>query len=301
MSSEIIRVFARRTKFTPVDDLAFYDAPPMFPVPDLPVCVSITFTWDIAKGKRLVVAWKDKCRPVLLGGPAFDNLPGPGKFVPGRFLKLGVTITSRGCPKKCPWCFVPKREGRLREIEIQPGYIVQDNNLLACSDNRFERVCNMLSEQNKGAEFKGGLDVDYLRPWHVERLKGIRVNELWVACDTDAALAKLDKAADLLADFPIWKKRCYVMVGFNGENTDQAERRLEAVYAKGFLPFVRPYKSADKGEFLWSVGPEGHRRADLIRKWSRPAAYRGKKVKSGEQNGKEESRPTKAMDVVERR
>lgn len=288
MSNDIIRVFARKTSFTPTDDLAFFDEPPIFELPDLPVHVSVTFTWDIEKGQRLMAAWRNKSDRVFLGGPAFSraHLDSDDKFVPGQFLKDGITITSRGCPKNCPWCLVPKREGRLREIEIQPGYIIQDNNILACSKSHFERVCNMLSEQQtkkggkfkKGAEFKGGLDIDYLTPWHVEQLKKIRINELWVACDTDAALANLDKAADLLSDYSIEKKRCYVMIGYDGEGTDQAERRLEAVYAKGFLPFVQPYKSADTGEYLWSVGPEGQKRFELIRKWSRPGIYRSKKT-----------------------
>jgi hypothetical protein len=133
----------------------------------------------------------------------------------------------------------------------------------------------MLSRQKEGAKFSGGLDIDYLTEWHVQQLKKIRIDELWVACDTEAALKKLDKAADLLADFPIDKKRCYVLMGFNGESIDQTERRLEIVYAKGFLPFVQPYKAPDKGEYLWSIGSEGTRRATVIHKWSRPAIYRG--------------------------
>ena len=266
--NDMIRVFARKTNFTPTDDLAFYDEPPMFDLPDLPINVSVTFTWDIEKGERLAEAWRGKAGEVVLGGPAFGGKP--MQFTPGRFLKPGITITSRGCPKACPWCFVPQREGRLRPISIKPGHIIQDNNILACSDEHFERVCGMLFEQKKGAAFKGGLDVDYLRPWHVEQLKRIRVNELWVACDTDAALVKLDKAADLLSDFSIGKKRCYVLIGYGKDTIPQAERRLETVYEKGFLPFAQLYKPPDNPDYCmeWK---------QLARKWSRPAVYRSNK------------------------
>ena len=257
----MIRVFARKTSLTPTDDLAFYDEPPLFEPPDLPVCVSVTFTWDIPRGKQFASAWNT----TLIGGPAFGD-PGD-EFVPGRFVKEGVTITSRGCPKNCPWCFVPKREGKLRELKIQSGHIVNDNNLLACSRGHIEQVFEMLSGQKKGAEFKGGLDIDYLKPWHVDLMKKIKVHELWVACDSNVGLIRLEKAVDLLADFPINKKRCYVLIGHNDDITE-AEDRLETVYKMGFLPFAQLFRDGDKKKEYskeWRT---------LARKWSRPAAYR---------------------------
>ena len=262
---ETIRVFARKTTFTPTDPLAFYDEPPLFGQPDLPVKVSVTFTWDINKGKRLAQAWAGRSKKVVLGGPAFGD-PG-GEFVPGMFMKEGVTITSRGCTKNCPWCLVSKREGKLRELEIKPGHIVNDNNLLACSRGHIERVFEMLAGQ-KAVQFKGGLDIDYLEPWHVDLMKEISLDELWVACDNQAGLKRLEKAKDLLADFSIEKKRCYVLIGHNGETLTDAESRCEAVYEKGFLPFAQKFrdeKNTKKHSLEWQ---------DLARKWSRPAIYR---------------------------
>ena len=273
----MIRVFPRKTKWTPTDVLAFYDMPPLYDLPDLPVRVSVTFTWDIDRGKQLAQEWSAQGYRVTLGGPAFDD-PGEDEFVPGRFIKEGVTFTSRGCPKRCPWCLVAKREGNIRELPIMPGYIVQDNNLLACSRGHIERVIEMLAGQRKGAEFKGGLDIDYLKRWHVDLFKQIKVNELWVACDREEDLPRLEKAADLLADYPIEKKHCYVLVAFNGETPGQAEKRCEQVFAKGFLPFVQPYKSPE-AQFGWSVSKEFVQWYEMIRKWSRPAAYRSRKKK----------------------
>jgi len=49
-NDKIIRVFARRTSMTPTDELAFCDEPPLFDLPELPVRVSVAFTWDIPRG-----------------------------------------------------------------------------------------------------------------------------------------------------------------------------------------------------------------------------------------------------------
>lgn len=262
----MIRVFPRKTKWSPNDDLAFFGPPPLPLFRYKTVKVSVLFTWDISKGNELYRQWAECSDDILIGGPAIGGPP--GEFTPGMFIAEGVTITSRGCPKKCSWCLVAHREGPLWELKIKPGHIVNDNNILACSRPHFEAVCEMLKEQ-KVIQFKGGLDIDYLQPWHVEHFKQMRLDELWVACDNDAALKKLDKAADLLSDFSIEKKRCYVMVGYDGETQDQAKRRCEAVLAKGFLPFAQLYRGVDSGplrgqwrEFCWY--------------WSSPKYYRKK-------------------------
>lgn len=264
----LIRVFPRRTKWTPDDELVFVGDPPFFrPSEEMPVYVSVTFIWDIPEGQRLQKAWAQYYSNVQIGGPAFGD-PG-GEFEPGRFIKPGVTITSRGCPHYCSWCHVHNREGQIRELSIKEGYIVQDNNLLACSREHIKAVFEMLRKQKKGIYFKGGLDIRLLKPWHIDLLKSIKIKELWIACDNQGFLPLLENACYLLSDFPQRKKRCYVMIGWC-EPIDIAESRLERVYELGFLPFSQLYQSDDRKSYSseW---------LKLNRKWSRPAAYRPRK------------------------
>lgn len=260
----MIRVFPRRNKWTPADDLAFVGFPPMFLPEPQPVRVSCVFTWDIPLAERIYKAWSQVFDDVQLGGPAFGDEG--GEFIPGRFIKIGVTITSRGCIRRCPWCLVPKREGKIREISIQPGHIVQDNNLLACSRDHIEAVFAMLRQQKHAAKFSGGLDCRLLQPWHRELFDSIKIDELWFACDSSAQVSELEYAAAILSGIPPRKRRCYTMIGFNGESIVEAERRLERVFELGFFPFCQLYQSEEKKEY--------HRQWRLLqRKWSRPAAY----------------------------
>lgn len=266
----MIRVFPRKTKWTPNDDLAFVGDPPIVGRPDdQPVMVSCTFTWDIQEAERLSRAWSDYYSDVQLGGPAFGDRG--GFFEPGLFVKPGVTITSRGCTKTCEWCMAHVREGWIRELPIHDGWNVADNNLLACSRQHVEAVFEMLKRQPAPIKFSGGLDAELLQVWHVDRLKELRLKFAWFACDYPGAIVNLERSADLLADFSREKKRCYVLVGFNGETPQQAERRLEAVYRLDFLPMAMfhrsdamalPFVSRD-----WQL---------LIHTWSRPAAYKSK-------------------------
>jgi hypothetical protein len=263
----MIRVFPRRTKWTPNDDLSFVGDPPMFRPEPQPVKISVVFTWDIPEAERLYRAWSDYYTEVEIGGPAFGD-PG-GEFEPGMFVQSGVTITSRGCTKNCDWCFVPKREGWIRELKIQDGWDVVDNNLLACSRDHIEAVFDMLRRQPEPIRLSGGLDADMLQRWHVDLLKTIRLQYAWFACDYPGAVAKMEHMADLMADFSRDKKRCYVLIGFNGENMKQAESRLIKVYEIGFLPMAMLFRGG-------SFGKENIPRCwkQLQRTWSRPAAYK---------------------------
>jgi len=105
---KIARVFPRITKATPMDELSFYDCPPMFELDADEVHISVVFSYDMKHAEWLAEQWQGTGLPVKMGGPSF-NEPG-GEFIPGRYVKEGYTITSRGCLNNCWFCEVPKRE-----------------------------------------------------------------------------------------------------------------------------------------------------------------------------------------------
>lgn len=264
--NEPIRVFPGRTPWTPDDPMAFVGYPPLFRpgTPDTPVYVSVVFKWLRRRGEELARAWSDYYRDVRIGGPAYDGGAG-GEFTPGMFLKRGCTITSRGCTKECGWCV--ERFNALREITIHPGWIVQDSNLLACSERHIRAVFDMLREQNRNIFFNGGLDKHFLKDWHRPLFDSIKIGELWFACDVTTDLPWLERAAKIIEGIPLRKRRCYTMIGYDTEDIVSAERRIERVLELGFMPFCQLYQP-DEGVKVYS---EEWRK--VRRKWSRPAAY----------------------------
>jgi len=267
----MIRVFPRRTKWTPIDKLAFVGDPPLFRPEDQPVKISVAFTWDRKEGERLYRSWKSCYSDVELGGPAF-NYPA-GEFIPGRFIKEGVTFTSRGCVRRCPFCLVPDREGRImqfsdNDLSIHDGHIVQDNNLLACSPSHIKLVFDMLKRQKKAAIFSGGLDARLFQPWHKALIDSIRVDELWFACDSVHGLGALNRVSELLKFYPRQKLRCFVLAGFwDWDTPEKADERCRTIYKMGFDPFTQLYRGLEPKEYS-----EEWKR--FQRTWSRPAAYR---------------------------
>jgi len=262
----IARVFPRRTSATPDDDLAFVGEPPLF-LPEVDeVRVSCAFTWDRPEAEHLAKAWAAQGFRVRLGGPAFDSPA--GDFTPGLYVKRGMTITSRGCIRRCPFCFVPKREGRLRLLPIQPGWDILDNNLLACPRRHIEGVLDMLEEQPKAARFTGGIDARLCEPWFAERLSRMRVQILYTAYDQSQQRPHVERTVTMLREAGLTQRQvgCYVLVGFGDDTPAHAEERLEWVFQTGGMPFAMYFRPPDERRLR--IPPAWRR---FVRKWTRPA------------------------------
>jgi hypothetical protein len=258
----IARVFPRRTNATPTDSLAFVGLPDMFVEAD-EVHISVAWTWDLPVAERLAKEW-EHVAPVKIGGPA-TGMRGEG-FEPGKYIAPGYVITSRGCPNRCWFCSVWKREGQeVRELPIRDGYNILDDNLLACSEDHVRAVFAMLARQKERAQFTGGLEAARLKDWHIDLLTSARVAQMFFAWDTDDDLEPLCVAAKKLheAGFNRHKLRVYVLIGYPGDTMEKAEERLRhCVTVLGMWPMAMLYR--DK---------TGARKREWMRfqkQWARP-------------------------------
>jgi hypothetical protein len=284
----IARVFPRRTNATPDDEYAFVGAPDFSRLPNdiEEVHISVSFSWDLVTAEKLACLWC-KVAPVRIGGPA-TGMRGE-QFTPGLYLMSGYVITSRGCPTKnhCWFCEVPKREGnQIRELQINEGWNVLDNNLLACSENHIRSVFEMLNnykKKNQGSQcprvqFTGGLEAARLKPWHVVLLKELRPEQMFFAFDTPDDLPALEEAARLFkaAEYGTRRNlRCYVLIGYPGDTFQDAERRLKTVMGMEFCPMAMLYRSQSGGI---SKDPEWQK---FQRLWARPAIIYSPKNQQG--------------------
>lgn len=241
----IIRVFPRRTTATPVDSLVCINRGPLLMDRADEIHISVTFSWDLTRSFELQKQW-ESVGHVRIGGPAIGQCG--EDFVPGKYLRAGYVITSRGCPNKCWFCSVWKREGPIRELPIVDGWNVQDDNLLACSDKHVQSVFSMLRRQDHSVKFMGGLEAARLKDWHVDELSRLNLKAVVFAYDTADDLEPLRKAGRMLVSGGIISKRntvarCYVLVGFPKDTFGRADERVNQAMSAGFVPYVMIYRS----------------------------------------------------------
>lgn len=260
---KILRVFPHRTSFTPDDALAFVGDPPMIRPEVDEVHVSMTFSWDYPEAQRLAQAWRQYYPHTYMGGPVLRSVN--DDFTPGLYVRSGVVFTSRGCNHRCPWCLVPQREGTLKLLPIQEGHIIQDNNLLQTPREHQAQVYAMLKRQRKAATFSGGLEAALIDDWVAGQLSELRIDQVFLSCDTDAALKPLGKALGRLSFLKRGKLRVYVLLGFNGGSLEDGVRRLEAVWQLGAMPHVQLWQPVEH----WINYPSDWKQ--IARLWTRPA------------------------------
>jgi hypothetical protein len=268
----IARVFPTRTNATPDDEHAYYGLPPWFANDYDEVHISTLFDWDKRKADILAENWKEVA-PVKLGGPAYGDRG--GDFIPGKYVKKGYVITSRGCPNKCWFCSVWKREGELRELPITEGWNVLDDNLLACSDEHIKGVFAMLKKQPH-VEFTGGLEAKRLKAWQVEELTKIKPKQMFFAYDTPDDYEPLVAASNMLLAAGFTRAshslRCFVLIGWEKDTIDKADGRLRQTLDLGFYPMAMLYRNGKEPSKDWKK---------FQRIWTRPALISREESKNG--------------------
>jgi len=265
----LVRVFPRRTRATPDDALAYVGEPDLFAQGDR-VHVDVTFTWDKPEAERLAEAWR-YVGPVEVGGVAYGD-PG-AEFVAGRYIKQGYTFTSRGCPRRCWFCSVWKRDREPRLLPIQDGWNVLDDNLLACPEAHVRAVFAMLARQGRRITFTGGLEALSLQDYQVDLLASLHPRPVcFFAYDPGDAFETLVSAARrlLAAGFSraSHRLRCYVLVGYPNDTFERAEERLRAILGLGFTPMAMLWKPEHPKQERYAPSAAWR---PFQRRWARPA------------------------------
>lgn len=158
-----------------------------------------------------------------------------------------IGFLTRGCIRACPWCIVPRKEGRIRpyrtwrEIKRPDSrdIVFMDNNVLACSWG-LEQIDDM-GGQDVRVDFNQGLDARLITPEvarMLSRLKWIRF--IRMSADTDAMLDVVLAAIDKLGEYGVkpWRVFVYVLV----QDVESAERRAIALRDAGAQVFAQPYR-----------------------------------------------------------
>ena len=175
---------------------------------------------------------------------------------------------TRGCPNKCPWCVVPRKEGKVRpymdvdEIAIEGRHklVLMDNNILAAGDYCFEQFEKII-ERGYHVDFNQAMDARLVTEEHAKllgRMKWID-GRIRFGCDTTPQIEHCERAMQLINDAGFKGEYfLYTMIGGKNDFTECYNRihywwqRLQdfrknkigrAVYA-----YAQPYRDPDNAK-----------------------------------------------------
>lgn len=191
---------------------------------------------------------------------------------------------TRGCVRNCPWCIVPKKEGRLREVDdierVAAGrkeVVLLDNNFLAADEEFVREQLEKAARLRLKIDFNQGLDARLVTPENARLLASCRwIRCLRFSCDTVATIEPIRSAVKLVREAGCRREIfVYMLVTDIGD----AETRLQALVDLRVTPFAQPYRdftadstpTAEQRKFASFVNVKGGK---LCRKMSFKEYYK---------------------------
>lgn len=165
--------------------------------------------------------------------------------------KSALGFLTRGCPNKCKWCIVPKKEGNIKPnadieefIDNRKTAVLMDNNVLA-SEHGLGQIEKIIDLKIK-VDFNQGLDARIIAENKqvaelLSKTKWIRF--IRMACDHKGQMKYIEKALQNLNEFGVKNYRIFVYMLVT--DLDDAMERAVFLRELNTSPFAQPYRDFD--------------------------------------------------------
>lgn len=152
---------------------------------------------------------------------------------------------TRGCPNKCPWCFVPEKEGGIREHSdideflMHKSAVLMDNNVLA-SEHGLRQIEKIIKLGVK-VDFNQGLDARLIDDCVARLLSKVSwLHPVRLACDSSSQIPAIQNAVSLLRRHECKPKNYFVYTLI--KDVEESLDRIKFILSLGCDPFAQPYR-----------------------------------------------------------
>lgn len=179
---------------------------------------------------------------ILKGGTGYDihsRLPEEMEFVTPDYSiypdiddKTAYGFLTRGCPNKCKWCVVPRKEGPVRPYmdvddvatDGRNKLVLMDNNILAC-EYGLQQIAK-IADRGYRVDFNQALDARLVTEDVAKLLARVRwLNQIRFGCDTPKQIQECETAMRMI-DHYRGKPASYLQYTMIGSDFDEAVSRL---------------------------------------------------------------------------
>lgn len=193
--------------------------------------------------------------PVMFGGYGINDEKLPNEIehiMPDYDLyncDYSMGFTTRGCIRNCPWCIVPKKEGKIKPNSNiyefwdhrHKHLVLLDNNILALH-NHFIEIAKQIIDNDLSVDFNQGLDIRLVNEDNIKWLSELRVKpEYRFAFDDPKYESIIREKVSLLKDHGI-RGMFYVLVGFN-TTIDEDFHRVNVLTELDQRAYIMRYES----------------------------------------------------------
>lgn len=185
--------------------------------------------------------------------PSIDRMQPDYSLYPQIDDKTAYGFLTRGCPNKCKWCVVPKKEGPvapymdIEEIAVdgRSNVILMDNNILA-SDYGLSQLEKIVRLKIR-VDFNQGLDARLVTDDIAKLLAKVRwIKRIRFGCDTPGQIAECERATALIDKHGYKGEYFFYCILLN--DFSESFGRVNHWRNKGrrFLPHAQPYRDLNK-------------------------------------------------------
>lgn len=186
--------------------------------------------------------WITNAKHIRKGGTGYDLhsvLPEEMEFVvpdyslyPSIDNKTAYGFLTRGCPNKCKWCVVPRKEGNIRPymdvndvaVDGRTNLVLMDNNVLAC-DYGLEQIQKII-DRGYRVDFNQALDARLVTDDIAKLLAKVRwIDVIRFGCDTPRQIEECEEAMNMIDSYRKNPAQ-YLMYTMIGNDFDEALNRL---------------------------------------------------------------------------
>ena len=185
---------------------------------------------------------------MICGGSGFDlttTLPPEIEMIKP---KINIGFTTRGCIRKCPFCIVPEKEGKIKVVgdiyDFWDGksrnITILDNNILAAKKH-FKNICRQIEKEDLRVDFNQGLDPRLLTSDIVDMLKSMRYEYYRFSFDSLEYENSVRRAINILHKYEIKWSMWYVLTGYDTTPVEDL-MRLDLLKSHKQRAYVQRYE-----------------------------------------------------------
>lgn len=149
-----------------------------------------------------------------------------------------IGFLTRGCPNKCPWCYVPAKEGQIRPYRDWRDVVRKDTNKLVLMDNNIlaidygiKQLESMIGSGYR-IDLNQGIDARLVTPEIADIFSKLEwIRHIRFSCDQRSQIEPVRRAIELLGERGVKPYRIFIYVLVR-KDIEDAAFRVEAL--KGY-------------------------------------------------------------------